>query len=112
MVGAPGAGSLALASDPTVMGIGGFMGSDLAPILQQFQAYVAAYQVHYFTPSSGPAAVLVIVWNLLATGALYDDPGAIAQHKRNDEQPRCRAIRQLEALGSQVTVKRRQGDAT
>jgi hypothetical protein len=54
----------------------------------------------------------VIVWNLLATGALYDDPGAIAQHKRNDEQPRCRAIRQLEALGSQVTVKRRQGDAT
>lgn len=49
MVGAPSAASLALASDPTVMGIGGFMGADLAPILQQFQAYVAAYQVHYFT---------------------------------------------------------------
>jgi 4-amino-4-deoxy-L-arabinose transferase-like glycosyltransferase len=53
-VGASSAAPLALASDTTVMGIGGFMGSDPAPTLQQFQAYVAAGQVHYFIPRGGP----------------------------------------------------------
>jgi 4-amino-4-deoxy-L-arabinose transferase-like glycosyltransferase len=53
-VGASSAAPLALASDTTVMGIGGFMGSDPAPTLQQFQAYVAAGQVHYFFSGSGP----------------------------------------------------------
>ena len=55
-VGASSAAPLALASDTTVMGIGGFMGSDPAPTLQQFQAYVTAGQVHYFLPSAGPRA--------------------------------------------------------
>jgi hypothetical protein len=50
----------------------------------------------------------VIAWNLLSTGALYDDPGTTALHKRNHEQLRRRAIGQLEALGYQVTVKPRQ----
>jgi transposase len=55
--------------------------------------------------------ILVIAWNLLTTGALYDDPGAAALCKNNHEQRRRRAIRQLESLGYQVTVKPREGDA-
>lgn len=47
-VGAMGGAGLALSSDSDVMTIGGFMGSDPAPTLQQFQAYVAAGDVHYF----------------------------------------------------------------
>ena len=37
-----------LATREAVMAIGGFNGSDPAPSLAQFQAYVAAGQVHYF----------------------------------------------------------------
>jgi transposase len=55
--------------------------------------------------------ILVIAWNLLTTGALYEDPGGAALCKNNHEQLRHRAIRQLEALGYQVTVKPREGDA-
>ena len=55
--------------------------------------------------------ILVIAWNLLTTGALYDDPGAAALCKNNHEQLRRRAIRQLESLGYQVTVKPREKDA-
>ncbi|MCU1660175.1 MAG: glycosyl transferase family 39, partial [Pseudonocardia sp.] len=47
-IGAQGSAALALASNTTVMGIGGFSGSDPAPTLQGFQALVAAGQVHYF----------------------------------------------------------------
>ena len=54
--------------------------------------------------------ILVIAWNLLTTGALYDDPGAAALHKNNHEQRRRRAVRQLEALGYQATVKPRETD--
>jgi 4-amino-4-deoxy-L-arabinose transferase-like glycosyltransferase len=49
-----GGASLALASDTTVMSIGGFSGSDPAPTLTQFQAYVAAGDVHYFVVGGGP----------------------------------------------------------
>ncbi len=49
-----GGASLALASDTTVMSIGGFTGSDPAPTLEQFQAYVAAGDVHYFVVGGGP----------------------------------------------------------
>ena len=49
-----GGASLALASDTTVMSIGGFSGSDPAPTLAQFQAYVAAGEVHYFVVGGGP----------------------------------------------------------
>jgi hypothetical protein len=35
------------------MAIGGFTGSDAAPSLAQFQAYVAAGDVHYFVASGG-----------------------------------------------------------
>jgi 4-amino-4-deoxy-L-arabinose transferase-like glycosyltransferase len=43
-----GASSLELSSDTAVMAIGGFMGSDPAPTLAQFQADVAAGRIHYF----------------------------------------------------------------
>jgi hypothetical protein len=49
--------------------------------------------------------ILVIAWNLLTTGALYDDPGAAALSTNNHEQLRRRAIRQLESLGYQVTIE-------
>jgi 4-amino-4-deoxy-L-arabinose transferase-like glycosyltransferase len=47
-IGAQGSASLALASDTTVMGIGGFSGSDPAPTLEEFQALVAAGEIHWF----------------------------------------------------------------
>jgi 4-amino-4-deoxy-L-arabinose transferase-like glycosyltransferase len=47
-IGAQGSAALALAGNTTVMGIGGFSGSDPAPTLEQFQALVAAGEVHYF----------------------------------------------------------------
>jgi hypothetical protein len=54
--------------------------------------------------------ILVIAWNLLTTGALYDDPGAAALSNNNHEQLRRRAIRQLESLGYQVTIEPHQAD--
>ena len=47
-VGANNAASYQLASDEPVMAIGGFNGSDPAPSLAQFKAYVAAGDVHWF----------------------------------------------------------------
>jgi hypothetical protein len=47
-----GAG-LALAGGVDVMGIGGFNGRDPAPTLEQFQALVAAGEVHYFIGGRG-----------------------------------------------------------
>jgi hypothetical protein len=47
-VGAQSAASLELASGTSVIASGGFTGSDPAPTLAQFQAYVAAGEVHCF----------------------------------------------------------------
>ena len=52
-VGAQSAASLELASGTSVMGIGGWSGSDPAPTLAQFQQYVADGAVHYFVVSGG-----------------------------------------------------------
>ena len=53
-VGSSAAASLELASSTAVMGIGGFTGADPAPTPAQFQADVAAGQVHYFlSPTTG-----------------------------------------------------------
>ncbi|GAA4547040.1 glycosyltransferase family 39 protein [Pseudonocardia xishanensis] len=46
--GSQGAASLELASGASVMAMGGFTGSDPYPTLSQFQAYVAAGDIHYF----------------------------------------------------------------
>jgi 4-amino-4-deoxy-L-arabinose transferase-like glycosyltransferase len=47
-IGSQSASGYQLASQEPVMAIGGFNGSDPAPTLAQFQAYVAAGQIHYF----------------------------------------------------------------
>ncbi|GAA5109899.1 glycosyltransferase family 39 protein [Pseudonocardia adelaidensis] len=57
-VGAQNSAALALASDTTVMGIGGLSGSDPAPTLEEFQAIVASGEVRWFVdqgPSGGSA---------------------------------------------------------
>ena len=46
------AASLELASGTGVLGIGGFMGSDPYPTLDQFKAYLASGQIRYFV--AGP----------------------------------------------------------
>jgi 4-amino-4-deoxy-L-arabinose transferase-like glycosyltransferase len=52
-VSAQSAAGLELSSGRAVMAIGGFTGSDPAPTLEQFQAWVAQGQVHYFIASHG-----------------------------------------------------------
>ena len=47
-VGANEASGYQLATDDPVMAIGGFNGTDPAPSLAEFQAYVAAGRIHYF----------------------------------------------------------------
>jgi 4-amino-4-deoxy-L-arabinose transferase-like glycosyltransferase len=52
-VGAENASGYQLATDQPVMAIGGFNGTDNAPTLAQFKAYVAAGKIHYFIGSGG-----------------------------------------------------------
>lgn len=52
-VGSQSAAPLQLVSGRPVMAIGGFGGGDAAPTLAQFQAEVAAGQVHYFVAGGG-----------------------------------------------------------
>jgi 4-amino-4-deoxy-L-arabinose transferase-like glycosyltransferase len=52
-VGANNAASYQLASGQAVMAIGGFNGSDPAPTLAQFQAYVRHHAIHYFVGGGG-----------------------------------------------------------
>ena len=47
-VGAQSAAGLELSSNTSVMAIGGFSGTDDAPTLAQFKAYVASGAIHYF----------------------------------------------------------------
>ena len=47
-VGSNSASGYQLATGDPVMAIGGFNGSDPSPTLAQFQAYVAAGDIHYF----------------------------------------------------------------
>jgi 4-amino-4-deoxy-L-arabinose transferase-like glycosyltransferase len=54
-VGAQSGAALALESDTTVMGIGGFSGTDPAPTLEEFQGIVAAGEVRWFVDrGTGP----------------------------------------------------------
>jgi 4-amino-4-deoxy-L-arabinose transferase-like glycosyltransferase len=48
VVGSNNAAGYQLASGAPVMAIGGFNGTDPSPTLEEFQAYVAARQIHYF----------------------------------------------------------------
>jgi 4-amino-4-deoxy-L-arabinose transferase-like glycosyltransferase len=53
--GSNNAAGLALSSREAVMGIGGFNGSDPSPTLAQFQAYVAAGDIHYYIAGNDAA---------------------------------------------------------
>ncbi|GAA0990193.1 glycosyltransferase family 39 protein [Subtercola frigoramans] len=55
-VGSQNAASYQLASQAAVMPLGGFNGSDPSPTLEQFQAYVASGQIHYFISSGNIGA--------------------------------------------------------
>lgn len=52
-IGAENASGYQLATDRPVMAIGGFNGTDNAPTLAQFKAYVAAGRIHYFIAGGG-----------------------------------------------------------
>ncbi len=52
-IGSQSAATYVLATDKAVMAIGGFTGSDPSPTLAQFQAYVAAGDIHYFISGGG-----------------------------------------------------------
>ena len=47
-MGSQGASSMMLRTGTAVMAIGGFTGSDPSPTLEQFEAYVATGEIHYF----------------------------------------------------------------
>lgn len=66
--GAQSAASLQLASGVPVMAMGGFMGSDPAPTLAEFQAEVASGQVRYYVEGGGPGGG--------GTGPRTEDQGA------------------------------------
>jgi hypothetical protein len=51
--GATSAADLELASGTSVIALGGWNGSDNSPTLAQFQAYVAAGQIHYYITGGG-----------------------------------------------------------
>lgn len=52
-VGSQNAASYQLATEESVMPVGGFNGSDPSPTLAQFQEYVQSGQIHYFIGGSG-----------------------------------------------------------
>jgi 4-amino-4-deoxy-L-arabinose transferase-like glycosyltransferase len=53
-VGAQGSASMELSTGKAVMAIGGFIGADPYPTLQQFQQYVAAGEIRYLVEGGGP----------------------------------------------------------
>ncbi len=53
-VGSQTAGGLELSTGASIMSVGGFGGGDNSPTLEQFQAYVAEGQIHYFIVGNGP----------------------------------------------------------
>jgi 4-amino-4-deoxy-L-arabinose transferase-like glycosyltransferase len=52
-VGSNSAAGYQLASEEPVMAVGGFNGSDPSPTLEEFQAYVADGEIHYFIGGGG-----------------------------------------------------------
>ena len=56
-IGSNRAASYQLATELPVMAVGGFRGTDPAPTLAQFQADVAAREIHYFIGGTSPQAI-------------------------------------------------------
>jgi hypothetical protein len=53
VVGSQSAASYQLATEESVMPVGGFNGSDPSPTLEQFQEYVTAGEIHWFVGGGG-----------------------------------------------------------
>jgi len=51
-------------------------------------------------------SILVTVWNMISTGAYYTEPGPDYYARHNPERTERNAIRQLQSLGYEVTLKR------
>jgi hypothetical protein len=49
-------------------------------------------------------AILIAIWNMANTGAVYDDPGPDYFTRRNPERARRNATNQLDRLGYHVTL--------
>ena len=49
-------------------------------------------------------AILTAVWHMLSTGTYYQDPGPDYYSRHDPSKRAARAIRDLRALGYQVTV--------
>ncbi|GAB3466710.1 glycosyltransferase family 39 protein [Kineococcus endophyticus] len=93
--GSNNAAGYQLATQEPVMAVGGFNGTDPAPTLEQFQAYVAAGDVHYYVASrsmastrtgGSDAAAQIAAWveeNFTATTVdgttLYDLTGGLTE---------------------------------
>jgi hypothetical protein len=54
--GSNSAAGYQLATEEPVMAVGGFNGTDPAPTLAQFQAYVASGEIHYYIDSASMAS--------------------------------------------------------
>ena len=48
--------------------------------------------------------MLIAIWHMGTTGALYDDPGADYFTRLHPDRAKKRAIHQLEAMGYRVTL--------
>jgi len=51
-------------------------------------------------------SMLIAIWHMGTTGALYDDPGADYFNQLHPDRTKQRAIAQLQALGYTVTLDR------
>ncbi len=49
-------------------------------------------------------AMLIAIWNMLTTGALYDDLGGDFYTRRNPDRTKQRALDQLKQMGYEVTL--------
>ncbi len=87
-VGSNSASGYQLASEEPVMAIGGFNGSDPSPTLAQFQAYVAAGEIHYFIAGGGGGSAAATRWAAAAPAAT-SPPGS----RRTSPRPRSTASR-------------------
>lgn len=50
-------------------------------------------------------AMLIAIWNMLTTGAFYDDPGCDFYARLDPERARHRAVNQLQRMGFAVTLE-------
>jgi type II secretory pathway component PulL len=49
-------------------------------------------------------AMLIAIWNMLSTGAFYQDPGGDFYSRLNPDKAKHRAIDQLRKMGYDVTL--------